>query len=101
LRRKEIRYEDLLNLIVKFFVKIITHEEEILSKEYIRNLNEIVEVISENNRIRLDKELVEICTSMGSFGNTVKMKRFSVYFCTCLLRVKKRKDFLLLLLHYL
>ena len=80
-------YENLLNLIIKFFIKVIINEQKELSNEYLRNFQEIVEILTESCRIKISREIIEMTISMGSFGMPIMLRRFSTYFCSSLIRV--------------
>ena len=68
-------------------MKVISNEQKELSIEYLRNFEEIVELLKEKCRIKLSKEVIESSTSMGNFGMPIMIRRYSVYFCSSLMKV--------------
>jgi hypothetical protein len=89
LLKQESSFEDLINGIIKFFIKTITNEEKNLSDEYVKNFNDIIQNLKTGNRkIEIEKEIIDNCTTMGSFGKPSPIRRFSVYFCASIIRVK-------------
>jgi hypothetical protein len=86
--RRDSNYTHLVNIIIKFFIMTISNETKNIGEEYIRNFNEVIDIMTEKYRLNIDSEIVEISTTMGSFGKNVVSRRYSVYFCACLIRVK-------------
>jgi len=82
-----------LTIILKHFMIAISTLEKSISDEYINQFNNLIETFCNNKfTIILDKELTEYAISLGKFGQSVQNKKFSVYFCVCLIRISKIKD---------
>ncbi len=77
----------LINLILKFYLNIIENTETDMTLHYIRGFNEIIEKLSKYKKIFVDEEIVGKAYAMGSFGKKNTLRRYSLFFCTCLIRV--------------
>ena len=80
---------ELKQVLMHFFIAISTLEK-VVSDEYITNLNLILD--SFTKKVPIDKELVEYATSLGKFGQTVRNRKFSVYFCSCIIRIGNNRE---------
>jgi hypothetical protein len=80
--------EKIILITIKFFIKTIANEEKNLSIEYVKNFNELVELLSERYRVNVTDDIIESSTVLGSFGKPTINRRYSVFFCTSLIRVK-------------
>ena len=50
-------------------------------------MNEIVTFYYVNEKIKIDNKTVEIATNLGMYGKTLTQRRYSVYFCSCILQI--------------
>ena len=82
-----------LTIILKHFMIAISTLEKSISDEYVNQFNNLIDNFSKNKfKIILDKELTEYAISLGKFGQKVQNKKFSVFFCVCLIRISKIRD---------
>jgi len=77
----------LINLIIKFYIKFIEENETDLTSYFIRGFNDIIESLGKYKKVNLDNEIIEKASSMGSFGKKNTLRKYSLFFCTCLIRV--------------
>lgn len=80
---------EIKKILMHFFIAISTLEKAV-SDEYIINLNEIIKEFP--YKIKIDRDLIEYATSLGKFGQNVRNRKFSVYFCVCLIRLGNTKE---------
>jgi hypothetical protein len=78
---------DILNQLIKFCMKIISTEDTVIMNEYLITLNTIVKFYSWYRKIKIENDAIEYACNLGSFGKTLTSRRFSVYFCSCLIQV--------------
>jgi hypothetical protein len=81
-------YESLINIILKHFIKFMMTVEKIICDEYIQNFNDLIGCLSVKYKINIPNDLIEYSFNLGKFGQTLINRRFSGYFCTCLIRVR-------------
>jgi hypothetical protein len=86
------QYLSLINSILKFFIQTISNDEKHLLEEYLRNFNEIIEFINSKRRIKIEQSVVEMALNLGIFGKSLICRRYSVYFCSSLLRINKNEN---------
>ena len=90
-RKKEDHLNELNKIINHFLIAISTLEKSI-SDEYVIHFNDLINKFCENNfKIIINKELIEYTISLGKFGQSCVNKKFSVFFCVCLIRISKNK----------
>jgi hypothetical protein len=83
------------NLIIKFCMKIISTDDKNVSNTfshqisdyYVQALNQIVSFFSIHGKIRIDNDIIDFTINLGNFGKSAISRRFSVYFCSCILQV--------------
>ena len=80
---------EIKKILIHFFIAISTLEKAV-SDEYILNLNEIINEFP--HKIKIDRDLIEYATSLGKFGQSIRNRKFSVYFCICLIRLGNTKE---------
>ena len=81
-----------LTIILKHFMIAISTLEKSISDEYVIHFNDLINKFCENNfKIIINKELIEYTISLGKFGQSCVNKKFSVFFCVCLIRISKNK----------
>lgn len=80
---------EIKKILMHFFIAISTLEKAV-SDEYILNLNEIINEFP--HKIKIDRDLIEYATSLGKFGQSIRNRKFSVYFCICLIRLGNTKE---------
>ncbi len=86
---KSLFYNDLINQILKFYINIIENTETDITMHYIRGFNDIIETLSKYKRVIVEQGLIEKVSIMGSFGKKNTLRKYSLFFCTCLIRVIK------------
>lgn len=77
---------DIIDDILQHFVTMMTIDDKNVCEEYIRNFEEITLVMT-NNKFKVSAMLIEKATSLGAFGKNATSRRYSVFVCTCLIRV--------------
>ena len=77
----------LINLILKFYVNIIENTETDITLHYIRGFNDIIETLSKYKKVIVEQEIIDKASAMGSFGKKNTLRKYSLFFCTCLIRV--------------
>lgn len=82
---------EFINMILSFYISIIENNENYLTVYYLRGFNDIIETLSKYKKTIVDSELIDKASSMGSFGKKSTLRRYSLFFCTCLIRVNKKK----------
>jgi hypothetical protein len=81
-------HEEEMNQIINHFFTCILKLEKTVSDEHCKYLNELVETLVNNNyRIEIKKEIIDFSNNLGKFGQSYTNRRFSVYFCTILIRI--------------
>ena len=81
-------HEEEMNQIINHFFTCILKLEKTVSDEHCKYLNELVEALVNNNyRIEIKKEIIDFSNNLGKFGQSYTNRRFSVYFCTILIRI--------------
>jgi hypothetical protein len=58
-----------------------------ISDYYVQALNQIVSFFSVHGKIRIDNDIIDFTINLGNFGKSAISRRFSVYFCSCILQV--------------
>ena len=80
-------YNNLINTILKFFMDIIENNDTDMTLHYIRGFNDIIECLSKYKKVIVEQEIIEKASGMGSFGKKNTLRKYSLFFCTCLIRV--------------
>jgi len=81
-------HEEEMNQIINHFFTCIIKLEKTVSDEHCKYLNELVETLVNNNyRIEIKKGIIDFSNNLGKFGQSYTNRRFSVYFCTILIRI--------------
>lgn len=86
------KYTALINTIIKFFINTIASEAKETCDEFIKNFNEFIEVLNKEFRIDLNKEIIDLASSLGSFSNPSFLRRYSAYFCSSLIRIEVKSN---------
>ncbi len=79
--------EDIINSLIKITIKLITKAEESISHKFLQAFDAIVHFFANFRKIKIDQEIIENITSLGAFGKPSRSRRFSIYFCTSLIRI--------------
>jgi len=77
----------LINLILKFYINIIENNETEMTLYFIRGFNDIIETLSKYKKVTVEQEIIQKASIMGSFGKKNTLRKYSLFFCTCLIRV--------------
>ena len=80
-------YNSLMNIILKFYIEIIENNETDLTIYYLRGFNDIIESLSKFRKVIVENDTIEKVSSMGSFGKKNTLRKYSLFFCTSLIRV--------------
>ena len=84
---KRNKISSISNIIIKFFIHNISNDDNNLTIEFLKIFDNIITMML-NYKIDIDKEILSIIDSLGAFGQDTLSRRYSVYFSTCILRVK-------------
>ncbi len=66
---------------------LITTAPEEISDHFIKVYDSIIGFFSNNKKINLNEDTIEMAISLGSFGRSLRERRFSVYLCSGLIRI--------------
>ncbi len=66
---------------------IIENNETDMTIYYIRGFNDIIETLSKYKKVILEHEIIDKASIMGSFGKKNTLRKYSLFFCTSLIRV--------------
>ncbi len=83
----EIFHNIIINMIIKFYMDIIENNETDMTIYYIRGFNDIIETLSKYKKVILEHEIIDKASIMGSFGKKNTLRKYSLFFCTSLIRV--------------
>lgn len=78
----------LINMILNFFINIIENNDTDMTMHYTKGFNNIIETLSKYKKIIVENEIIEKVSMMGSFGKKNNLRKYSLFFCICLIRVK-------------
>jgi hypothetical protein len=79
----------IINIIFRYFLNIIENSESEISLYYVRGFDSIIDCLSINKNFKIDSDIIENVSLMGSFGKKTILRRYSLFFSTSFLRVKK------------
>ena len=87
--KKEIDlHEEEMTIILNHFFSCILKLEKTVSDEHCKCLNKLIDSLVENHyRIEFKKEIIDFANNLGKFGQSYTNRRYSVYFCTVLIRI--------------
>lgn len=80
-------YNNLINIFIKYLIGIIENDESEISKYYLEGFNDIIEILSQYKQIFVEPDIIERVCIMGSFGKKSTLRKYSLYFCSSLIRV--------------
>ena len=81
-------HEDEMTKIINHFFTCILKLEKTVSDEHCKYLNQLIDSLVKNNyRIDFKKEIIDFANNLGKFGQSYTNRRYSVYFCTVLIRI--------------
>ena len=83
----DLHEEEMAKIINHFFTCILKLEKSV-SDEHCKYLNQLVDSLVDNHyRIEFKKEIIDFANNLGKFGQSYTNRRYSVYFCTVLIRI--------------
>ena len=83
----DLHQEEMTTIINHFFTCILKLEKSV-SDEHCKYLNQLVDSLVDNHyRIEFKKEIIDFANNLGKFGQSYTNRRYSVYFCTVLIRI--------------
>lgn len=88
IKEQEIRLNEIVNIIFRYYINIIESGEKDISKHYVRGFDDIIGILSNKKRINIERDIIENISLMGSFGKKNILRRFSLFYCTSLIKVK-------------
>ena len=81
-------HEEEMTKILNHFFSCILKLEKTVSDEHCNCLNQLIDSLVNNHyRIEFKKEIIDFVNNLGKFGQSYTNRRFSVYFCTVLIRI--------------
>lgn len=82
-------YNDFINMILNFYICVVENNDNDMTIYYLRSFNDIIETLNTKyKKVIVDNDIIQKASSMGSFGKKNNLRRYSLFFCTCLIRVK-------------
>ena len=89
IKKKDIDlHEEEMTKIINHFFTCILKLEKTVSDEHCKYLNQLIDLLVNNNyRIEFKKEIIDFANNLGKFGQSYTNRRYSVYFCTVLIRI--------------
>ena len=78
----------MINIIFRYYLNIIENSESEISLYYIRGFDNIIDILSFHKKIKIEYDVIEKVSLMGSFGKKTLLRRFSLYFSISFLKVK-------------
>ena len=81
-------YNGIINIIFRYFLNIIENSESEISLHYIRGFDNIIDTLSINKRFKIESDIIDKVSLMGSFGKKNILRRYSLFFSTSFLKVK-------------
>ena len=87
--KKEIDlHEEEMTKIINHFFSCILKLEKTVSDEHCQCLNKLIDsLVNSHYRIEFKKEIIDFANNLGKFGQSYTNRRYSVYFCTVLIRI--------------
>jgi hypothetical protein len=79
--------EEFINDIIYYFIKTIENDDNNICREYINNFFLLTGAL-ENTKIDIKETVISLANQLGTFGKNAILRRYSVFICTCLIRVK-------------
>jgi hypothetical protein len=79
---------EMINIIFRYFLNIIENSESEISLYYVRGFDNIIDSLSIKKNFKVESDIIENVSLMGSFGKKTILRRYSLFFCTSFLRVK-------------
>ena len=81
-------HEEEMTKILNHFFTCILKLEKTVSDEHCKHLNKLIDSLVNNNyRIEFKREIIDFANNLGKFGQSYTNRRYSVYFCTVLIRI--------------
>ena len=81
-------HEEEMTKIINHFFSCILKLEKTVSDEHCQCLNQLIDSLVNNHyRIEFNKEIIDFANNLGKFGQSYTNRRYSVYFCTVLIRI--------------
>lgn len=80
-------YCGIVNIIFRYFINIIENSESEISIHYIKGFDNIIDTLEVNKRFIIESDIIEMVSLMGSFGKKNILRRYSLFFSTCFLKV--------------
>ena len=87
--KKEIDlHEEEMTKILNHFFSCILKLEKTVSDEHCQYLNQLIDSLVNNHyRIGFKKEIIDFSNNLGKFGQSYTNRKYSVYFCSVLIRI--------------
>jgi hypothetical protein len=76
----------LMNNILKYLITTLTTEDSSVANEYLNYFDVVVNNLN-NNKIEINKEILDYVNALGSFGKNNNSRRYSAYLCSSVFRV--------------
>ena len=81
-------HEEEMTRIINHFFSCILKLEKTVSDEHCQYLNQLIDsLVNSHYRIEFKKEIIDFANNLGKFGQSYTNRRYSVYFCTVLIRI--------------
>ena len=83
-------FNGIINIIFRFYINIIENSESEISIHYVRGFDNIIDTLSDKKRTKIEPDIIEMVSLMGSFGKKNVLRRYSLFFCTSFIKVNKK-----------
>ena len=81
-------HEEEMTKILNHFFSCILKLEKTVSDEHCQYLNQLIDSLVNNHyRIGFKKEIIDFANNLGKFGQSYTNRKYSVYFCSVLIRI--------------
>lgn len=81
-------YNKIINIIFRYFLNIIESSENDIAMHYIKGFDNVIDTLSIYKRFKIESDIIEKVSLMGSFGKKNILRRYSLFFSTSFLKVK-------------
>jgi hypothetical protein len=72
---------------MKIMIKMILTAEESISLNYLESFEMLIQFFVNFKKINIEKEILDNVSQMGAYGKNSQSRRYSVYFCSSIIRI--------------
>jgi hypothetical protein len=85
----EIISSRIINIIFRYYINMIEISENDISSHYIKGFDNIIDILLLTKETKIERDIIDLVSSMGSFGKKNNLRRLSLFFCTSFIKVNK------------